>query len=168
MTIYILEFSLDLTHFYRKMSTYLDISVNQQVSILAVLNCIIILNCGYMHFIICETFFMCFIAKGIQWEFGWKRFSTAEILVTFFQSKKKKCSLIFFLKDRFWPTKIELEAYGSTFLHHGLGYLNSMRGEAMQVILPASRQHLALGLDWFGLWISLTLSTHCFEKDFRK
>lgn len=63
MIIYIFEFSLGLTHFYKKWSTLLDILVNQQVSILAVLNCIIILNCGYMYFIICETFFMCFIAK---------------------------------------------------------------------------------------------------------
>lgn len=46
---------------------------------------------------ICETFFMCFTAKRIQKEFEWKRFSTTEILVTFFQSKKYK--LLISLKD---------------------------------------------------------------------
>lgn len=52
-------------------------------------------------------------------------------------SKVKKYNLVIFLKDRFWPTKIELEAYSSTFLHHGMDYLNSMR-EAMRALFNSS------------------------------
>lgn len=48
--------------------------------------------------------------------------------------KEKKCSLVIFLKNRFWPTKIGLEAYGNLFLHCGMDYLNSTRGEAMRAL----------------------------------
>lgn len=84
-------------------------------------------------------------------------------------SKVKKYSLVIFWKDNFWPTKIELEAYGSTFLHHGMDYLNSMRGEDMQALFNRQfRQYLALVLDWCGLWILLTLSIFCILVGFQE
>lgn len=87
-------------------------------------------------------------------------------------SKVKKYSLVIFLKHRFWPTKIELEAYSSTFLHHGMDYLNSMREKPWElfstVLLPASRQYLALVLEWFGLWIHLTLSIYSISVGFQE
>lgn len=70
------------------------------------------------------------LRKEFNWNLDGKDFPLQKFLWHF--SKVKMCSLVVFLKDRFWATKIELEAYGSTFLCHGMEYLSSMRGEAMQ------------------------------------
>lgn len=82
-------------------------------------------------------------------------------------SKWKKYRLLISLKERFWPTKIGLQTYGSTFL---MDYLNPT--EDMRPLFNISVANVQ-GVPCWGSWLvcsttPLTLPIHCVGKDFQE